>query len=106
LAPIRWQFPLETAAGVWRGLAPIRWQFHHYPERAQTTGASMDEDRDYRAAIAMGLRRAALHWLRASYEVVAGVGALLNEVVEARKGERESGGAGDSDDGPVRIELD
>ncbi len=66
----------------------------------------MDEDRDYRAAVAMGLRRAALHWLRAGYEVVAGVGALLNEVVEVRRDGQKSDDPDDRDDGPVRIELD
>jgi hypothetical protein len=66
----------------------------------------MDEDRDYRAALAMGLRRATLHWIRAGYEVVAGVGALLNEVTEARKVDREPGDASHNDEGPVHIELD
>lgn len=66
----------------------------------------MEEDREYRDALRTGLRRAALHWLRAGYEVVAGVGALLDEVVDARKkpadGEEPAGEA----DRPIRIELD
>lgn len=67
----------------------------------------MDKDSEYRDALRMGLRRAGMHWLRASYEVVAGVGAFLDEVARARQedlaeqdDEDESGG------GPVRIELD
>ena len=64
----------------------------------------MDE---YRDAIRLGLRRAGLHWIRAGYEVVAGLGAVLDEVAQARKGEdpvadEDTGDPG----GPVRIELD
>ncbi len=69
-------------------------------------GQQMDEDRDYRAALTMGLRRATLHWIRAGYEVVAGVGALLSEVTEARKADREPGDTRHNDEGPVHIELD
>ena len=43
----------------------------------------MDEDRN--DAIKVGLQRAGLHWLRAGYEVVAGVGAFLDEVVRVRR---------------------
>jgi len=35
-------------------------------------------------ALRLGLRRAGLHWIRAGYEVIAGVGALLDEVNRAR----------------------
>jgi hypothetical protein len=66
----------------------------------------MDEKQDLKAAVTIGLRRAALHWLRAGYEVVAGVGALLNEVAESRHSEAAVEETGDTDDGPVRIELD
>jgi len=38
--------------------------------------------------------------------VVAGVGALLNEVAESRHSEAAVEETGDTDDGPVRIELD
>lgn len=69
-------------------------------------GQQMDEDRDYRAVLAMGLRRATLHWIRAGYEVVAGVGALLNEITEARKADSERGDTRQNDEGPVHIELD
>jgi len=69
-------------------------------------GQQMDEDRDYRAALAMGLRRATLHWIRAGYEVVAGVGALLSEITEARNSDHEPGDTRQDDEGPVHIELD
>ena len=54
----------------------------------------------------MGLRRAGLHWIRASYEVIAGVGALLDEVARVRKDEPEQDERDHGDDGPIRIELD
>lgn len=67
----------------------------------------MDEDSDYRDAFRMGLRRAGLHWVRASYEVVAGVGAFLDEVARVRREETvdDDDERGDND-GPIRIELD
>jgi hypothetical protein len=66
----------------------------------------MEEDREYKDAVRTGLRRAALHWLRAGYEVVAGVGALLDEIVDVRK-EPAAGEEPDTDiDRPTRIELD
>ena len=66
----------------------------------------MDDHNEYRDALRLGLRRAGLHWVRASYEVIAGVGAFLDEVAKAR---RDDGDADDDDSGevgPVRIELD
>lgn len=66
----------------------------------------MNEDRDYRAALVLGLRRAGMHWLRAGYEVVAGWGAILGEVAAARKEAAEADDEERGDDGPVRIELD
>lgn len=66
----------------------------------------MNEDHDYRSAISLGLRRAGLHWLRAGYEVVAGLGALLEEVNSARKPEAAPDEEGVEPKGPVRIELD
>jgi hypothetical protein len=67
----------------------------------------MDEKNEYGEAFRMGLRRAGLHWIRASYEVIAGVGAFLDEVARTR---RDDGAAdddeGEADDGPIRIELD
>lgn len=67
----------------------------------------MDEDSDYRDAFRMGLRRAGLHWVRASYEVVAGVGAFLDEVARVRREQTvdDDDERGDND-GPIRIELD
>ena len=67
----------------------------------------MNEDSDYRDAFRMGLRRAGLHWVRASYEVIAGVGAFLDEVARARREDaREADDERGEDDGPVRIEVD
>ena len=66
----------------------------------------MDENSEYRDAIRLGLRRAGMHWLRASYEVVAGVGALLSEITQARSGDAEPDDAEPEDEGPIRIELD
>ena len=67
----------------------------------------MDDQSHYRDAIRMGLRRAGLHWIRASYEVVAGMGAFLDEIAQARREEPhpDEGDTGEPD-GPVRIELD
>ncbi len=66
----------------------------------------MDENSEYRQAIRLGLRRAGMHWLRASYEVVAGVGALLSEITQARAGDSGKDEDEAEDDGPIRIELD
>lgn len=35
---------------------------------------------DLNEAFKVGLRRAGLHWMRAGYELLAGVGALLDEL--------------------------
>ena len=53
-------------------------------------------------AMRVGLRRAGLHMIRAGYEVVAGVGALLDELVKARRGESDD----DEAQGPKRIEIE
>ncbi|MCP4305290.1 MAG: hypothetical protein GY926_21475 [bacterium] len=67
----------------------------------------MDENTDYRGVLKLGLRRASLHWLRAGYEVVAGVGAFLDEVARSRRdGADDEDDPGDIEDGPIRIELD
>jgi len=66
----------------------------------------MAENNDYKDALVLGLRRAGLHWLRASYEVVAGVGALLNEIAAARKEDSKASDDEPADEGPIRIELD
>lgn len=65
----------------------------------------MEEENEYRDALRMGFRRAGIHWLRASYEVVAGVGAFLDEVARARRDDR-SDDDDEGDEGLVRIELD
>ena len=67
----------------------------------------MDEENDYRSAIRLGLRRAGLHWIRAGYEMVAGLGAFLDEIAQARQGEDLATDEDTGDpDGPVRIEID
>lgn len=37
-------------------------------------------DADFNEALKQGLRRASVHWLRAGYEILAGVGAFLEEL--------------------------
>lgn len=64
----------------------------------------MDEDPQFRETLKLALRRAGLHWFRAGYEVVAGWGALLDEVVKARRG--EDGSEPDDASRPTRIELE
>ena len=67
----------------------------------------MSEHNDYREAFRLGLRRAGLHWVRASYEMIAGVGAFLDEVASVRREELEDDDdMPDENEGPVRIELD
>jgi hypothetical protein len=67
----------------------------------------MDEGPGLRRTVRLGLRRAGLHWLRAGYEMVAGVGALLDELVRVRRtppgGEP---GAGEDGGGLTRIDLE
>jgi hypothetical protein len=66
----------------------------------------MEEESNYRTAVRLGARRAVLHWLRASYEVIAGVGAFLEEVAHARRDTATDEDDEPEDAGPVRIELD
>ncbi|MDJ0924775.1 MAG: hypothetical protein QNJ77_09440 [Acidimicrobiia bacterium] len=66
----------------------------------------MDERKEYGDAMRLGMRRAMLHWLRASYEVLAGVGAFLDEIASVRRDEFAADDESGDDDGPVRIELD
>jgi hypothetical protein len=59
-------------------------------------------------AIKLGLQRAGFHWLRAGYEIVAGVGAFLDEVVRVRR-DGEDPEAGELDEDlvdPTRIDLE
>ncbi len=68
----------------------------------------MDEPSGLRHTVRQGLRRAGLHWLRAGYEMVAGVGALLDEVVRVRPhGQPAEPGSPDAGgDGLTRIDLE
>lgn len=59
--------------------------------------------RPMRRAVATGARRAGLHLLRAGYEVVAGAGAFLDEIVTAKK---QGGEAPIETAGPTRITVD
>jgi hypothetical protein len=67
----------------------------------------MDEGTGLRRTMSQGLRRAGLHWLRAGYEMVAGVGALLDELVRVRR-DPPAGEAGASKEGGglTRIDLE
>jgi len=51
--------------------------------------------------IGAGLQRAAVHWARAGYELAAGVGAFLDEVLN---GDGEDDGP--NTQGPTRIEVE
>jgi len=58
---------------------------------------------DLNQAARRGLRRAGLHLVKAAIEVVAGVGALIDELQSARSDPPDSG---DDRDGRQRIDLD
>jgi hypothetical protein len=58
-----------------------------------------------RKPVRAGMKRAALHWARAVYEVAAGWGALIEEVVAASREDGE-GPEGLDPDGPLRIEVE
>ena len=62
-------------------------------------------DRDRSDALRLGLQRAGLHWLRAGYEVLAGVGALLDELVRAARPDDEDQLEQDLVD-PTHIDLE
>ncbi len=57
---------------------------------------------DLNDAVRSGLRRAGLHWMRAGYEVLAGIGAFLDELATAGRVEE----TGDEEEGPTKIQLD
>lgn len=68
----------------------------------------MNQD-DRTDAVKIGLQRAGLHWLRAGYEVLAGVGAFLDEVVRVRRSPDDLEGdedLGDDLSDPTRIDLE
>lgn len=50
--------------------------------------------------IAAALQRAAVHWAKAGYELAAGIGAFIDEVVSGGDDGEDSGS------GPTRIEVD
>ena len=66
---------------------------------AETEG---DSGADLNEALKRGLRRAGMHWMRAGYEVLAGIGALLDELASAGDG----GEGEDETVGPTKINLD
>jgi hypothetical protein len=65
----------------------------------------MNDEKDYGDAFRDGFRRAMLHWLRASYEVVAGVGAFLDEFASVRREAPDGSDHPNQGDGPVKIDL-
>jgi len=69
-------------------------------EAADAADGNGQRTDDLNEAFKMGLRRAGLHWMRAGYELLAGVGALLDELNQRP--------ANDSDrpDAAERIELE
>ncbi len=56
-----------------------------------------------RRPLRTGLQRAALHFVKAGYEVVAGLAVLIEEVVEVV---RDDEPGDDTDHGPQKIELE
>jgi hypothetical protein len=70
-------------------------------------GDPVSED-DRADALKLGLQRAGLHWLRAGYEIVAGVGAFLDEVVRVRRNQNGTGEEPVDRDllDPTRIDLE
>jgi hypothetical protein len=50
--------------------------------------------------IAAGLQRAAVHWAKAGYELAAGVGALIDEIVNGDRGDESE------HEGPTRITVE
>lgn len=56
-----------------------------------------------RRPVRTGLRRAGVHMARAVYEVIAGVGVFVEEIVTAVTDDETDGA---ESDGPVHIELE
>jgi len=67
-----------------------------------TGGSEEDGLHELNDAVRAGLRRAGLHWMRAGYEILAGVGAFLDEIAAAGKAGTEP----DDESGPTKIQLD
>lgn len=53
-----------------------------------------------------GLRVAGVHFARAAYEVVAGIGAFVGEIVDAVREQEEADDGRAGPEGPTRIEID
>lgn len=68
-------------------------------DEADDSGSRSD---DFNDALKQGLRRAGMHWVRAGYEVLAGVGALLEELNQRSDEAQEP----DESDDAERIELE
>ena len=64
----------------------------------------LEELAELNEAIKAGFRRASLHWMRAGYEVLAGLGAFLDEIATAGKDEDALDDLEET--GPTRIQLD
>jgi hypothetical protein len=61
-------------------------------------------DTSMRRAVGTGFRRAGYHMLKAGFEVVSGVGAVLDEVVKARRA--RSDGSPSLEAAPARITVE
>lgn len=63
----------------------------------------IEELSDLNDAFKAGFRRASMHWMRAGYELVAGLSAFLDEIAEAGRDGAEDTSV---DSGPTKIQLD
>jgi hypothetical protein len=64
-------------------------------------------DASMRRAVGTGFRRAGYHLLKAGFEVVSGVGAMVDEVVKARKARSSpSDGSASVEAAPTRITVE
>ena len=74
------------------------------PNGQNEDDSGIEELAELNEAIKAGFRRASLHWMRAGYELLAGLGALLDEIATAGKDDEELDDLEDT--GPTRIQLD
>ena len=63
----------------------------------------IEELRELNDAIKAGMRRAGMHWMRAGYEVLAGLSAFLDEIATVGK---DDVAASAPERGPEKIQLD
>ena len=63
----------------------------------------IEELKELNEAIKSGMRRASMHWMRAGYELLAGLSAFLDEIATVGKDEDDRQPA---DLGPEKIQLD